>query len=112
MEIQRFMHVPLYVDGVQVTAETMAEIAKWCGGVISERKVQGRTEEFIKVQVNNPPSIRQTQAHVGDWVLKTKTGFKIYFERAMTKTFVLCKTDEINDSAEKLLTDIFQEPAV
>jgi hypothetical protein len=128
MDTQRFMYVPLFVDGVQVTAENMAEVAEWCEGKIDNTIIKGKNQPFIKVDVLRPISLRQTRAFVGDWVLKIANGkLRVYTQKALVKDFIPAAevTNALAEKigkelfveppretpAERLITEIFQEPA-
>ena len=84
----RYMRKPFYVDGIQVTAENLPAVAAWCKGKIErEDETRGRIE-FIRVDVLRPLNDRQTKAFVGDWVLHSDTGFKVYTGSAFSRCFV------------------------
>lgn len=85
LEIGRYTHVPLYVDAVQVTEENMSEAATWCEGNIATDS-EGR--KFIRVAVTRPNKDRQTMAYVGDWVIKTAIGLKVYTKGSFAHNFV------------------------
>lgn len=85
MKIEKFARKPFVVEAVQVTEENMAEVAAWCGGEV--RTADKKANAYIKLGVYHAINKRQTQAFVGDWVLKMGKGFKIYLEKAMSKTF-------------------------
>lgn len=109
MESQRFMHIPLYVEGVRVTDDNMTEVAEWCGGKIEELPFKGRVQPFIRVSVFRPLSLRQTQAFSGDWVLKGDNGFRVYTNFAREKAFVLA--EKVTDAlAVKVSHELFVEP--
>jgi len=99
------MHVPLYVVGVEVTSENMAEVAKWCEGTMSE--VNGIP--YIKVATIRPLRVRQTQAFVGDHVLKTQVGLKCYTPKAFARAFVQAQEDQSDPKAVELLERIFMK---
>lgn len=83
MQLQQFTRKPLVVEGVQVTEENFQEVAEWCnGGSYNEPK-----GKYIKVDVQNPLTPRQTKAFVGDWVLKSNRGFKVYTETGLKNAF-------------------------
>ena len=91
---QKYVRKPLLVDAVQVTAENFEEIADWCQGSIRNNDngldVSGDVEpgkQHIHVRVHNPRSGRQTKAFVGDWILYTERGYKIYNTKAFAGTF-------------------------
>lgn len=83
MDIKQFKRRPFPVEGVQVTEENIQEVAEWCGGDV-RRTV---TETYIKVKTHRPLNEKQKRAYVSDWVLKAKTGFKVYTDQAMENSF-------------------------
>lgn len=91
----RYVRKPLYVDAVQVTADTFEDVAKWCmGDVIHNDGPEYPTnageapqDHHIRLRVHNPQSVRQTKAFVGDWILYTDRGYKIYTEKAFKDNF-------------------------
>lgn len=92
LKIHKFVRKPLYVDVVRINQENMEEVAEWCGGKIDTITVDGSAVKIIKLRVHRPLSARQTQGFVGDWVLKTKSSFKIYTPRAFDKQFEKVRT--------------------
>lgn len=93
METLKFVRKPFYVDAVRVTSANIADVAKWCGGVVRQAKpdgdiVQGRVpNKYIEVPVYLPMNDRQKMAFVGDWVLFAGKGYKVYTNPAFNKTF-------------------------
>lgn len=84
MQTTKFTRKPFEVDAVQVTADNIEEVAKWCQGeVITEDD-----QPCIKVRVLRALNDRQTKAFVGDWVLYAGTGYKVYIDKAFKKSFV------------------------
>jgi hypothetical protein len=89
LDIQNYRHKPTYVQAVCVTAENMAEIAEWCkGNVLNNDEMKS----YVKVPVIRAINERQTEAYVGDWVLKAGTSFKVYTPKGFEKGFELCNT--------------------
>ena len=83
-----FVRKPFPVQAVQVTTENMNEIAEWCNGEIRNLgEHDGRWGPFVEVDVINPLRPRQAQAFVGDWVLQSEKGFKVYTRSAFEKCF-------------------------
>ena len=93
----KYVRKPLYVDAVQVTSENFAEVLHWCQGDlgavdgteftrIDESKIDPE-KQYIRIRVHNPLSPRQTKAFVGDWILYTDRGYKIYTQRAFEENF-------------------------
>jgi hypothetical protein len=89
----KYIRKPLIVDAVQVTVENFEALAAWCQGTITNNDGTGEPEEIdpntqhIRVRVHNPRSGRQTKAFVGDWILYTEMGYKIYNTRAFIGSF-------------------------
>jgi|RhiMetStandDraft_4_1073278.scaffolds.fasta_scaffold84086_2 hypothetical protein len=86
---QRYIRKPLYVDAVRITAGNFEDIAAWCQGDIQQEDVPGKgmSKKFIRVRVQNPKNPRQTKAFVGDWILYTETGYKVYTVKAFHAAF-------------------------
>jgi hypothetical protein len=89
---KRYVRKPLFVDAVRVSQENFDEIAQWCQGNI--RTNGSESEEgsypgarYIHVRVHNPRSPRQTKAFVGDWILYTPMGYKVYTHKAFEGSF-------------------------
>lgn len=83
LETRVYTRKPFEVIGVQVTELNMDQIADWTNGSCRVKD----NARYVKVDVTRPLSDRQTRAYVGDWVLKTDTGFKVYTNGAFHKTF-------------------------
>jgi hypothetical protein len=84
----KYIRKPFEVDAVQVTADNMQEVADWCSGtIVVEKDKQDKLQQFIKVNAVNVTSDRQTQAFVGDWVLSNGNGYKVYTNKAFSRTF-------------------------
>jgi hypothetical protein len=80
---------PLYVDAVRITGANFDAVADWCQGEIQEDQVpaQGTRKKFIRFRAHNPKNPRQTKAFVGDWLLCTERGYKVYTNRAFHASF-------------------------
>jgi hypothetical protein len=83
IQTKRYVRNPLYVDAVQVTEENFKELAQWCMGDVQN----DGTKDYIRVRVHTPKSARQTMAFVGDWILYSDKGYKIYSNRSFLDTF-------------------------
>lgn len=95
MEIttKQYIKKPLYVEAVNITRRNFTDVAKWCGGAVRSENVTGQgTVKFIKIEAHNPINNRQTKGYVGDWILKTERGFKVYNPKAFAESF-----DEVVD---------------
>lgn len=94
---KKFIRKPLFVEAVQVTDENFDSIAKWCHGDIcadGADHVKPPGTKYIRIHVLNPMNPRQTRAYVGDWILYTDKGFKIYTDNAFTSSFDEAPTSE------------------
>lgn len=90
VETQRFVRKSFPVEAIQVTPENLKQIAKWCGGQVRHDgdKEGHLSRDYIKVRVAYPINDRQTQAFLGDWVLKSGKSFKVYTNAAFENSFV------------------------
>jgi hypothetical protein len=103
IETSKYVRRPIYVDAVQVTEENFAEMAIWCQGQIRPNDDADPIEQItdllaidpktqhIHVRVHNPKNIRQTKAFVGDWLLYTERGYKVYTTKAFKAAFDLAE---------------------
>jgi hypothetical protein len=89
IQTQRYIRRALFVDAIQVTDENFDELITWCQG---DSQNDG-TRKYIRVRVHTPKSIRQTQAFVGDWILYTDRGYKVYTNRSFTDNFDLAEEE-------------------
>lgn len=74
---------------VRVTPLNIEEVAKWCGGTIQHdgEKEGNYSRDYIKVPVASPFNKRQTEAHVGDWVVQQRRSFKSFQNQAARAIF-------------------------
>lgn len=89
---EKYIRKPLVVVGVEVTDDNFMELALWVQGSImnidgSEAEAIDPKNQFILVRVHNPKSPRQSRAFVGDWVLYSDRGYKVYTPKAFKNTF-------------------------
>lgn len=85
MDTSKYSRKPFEVEAVQITEENFDEVVRWCTGLV-ETKDDGT--RYIRVRVHQPMNVEQTHAYVGDWVLYSTRGFKIYKDRPFRKNFV------------------------
>jgi len=78
-----YVRKPFAVEAAQVTEENFLDVALWCGGEVRE----AGEKQYIKVPVKRPMNDRQTRANVGDWVLSSGDGFKVYSKSAFYGSF-------------------------
>lgn len=86
---KKFIRKSFPVDAIQVTPENMEAVAKWCAGTIMKNgdKEGHLSRDYIQVRVAYPLNPRQTEAYLGDWVLKSGKSFKVYTNSAFEKSF-------------------------
>ena len=91
---EQYIRKPLYVAAVRITNGNFEEIAAWCQGeilkddsVYQDASGKGTGQRYIHVRVHNPKNTRQTKAFVGDWLLYTERGYKVYTNKAFHASF-------------------------
>lgn len=105
---EKYVRKPLYVDAVQVTEKNFETIARWCFGSIGnidETPVTKATDvdppkQYIHVRVHNPKNPRQTKAFVGDWILYTERGYKVYTTKAFQANFLKVTSEESSEGVD------------
>ena len=94
VDTEKYIRKPLYVDAVRVTAQNFNDCVEWSMGEMElEERPGGDMRKFIKVRVHNPKNPRQTKAFIGDWLLYTDRGFKVYTNKAFRQAFDLVTED-------------------
>lgn len=90
-KVQHYVRKSFGVDCVQVTAENMATVARWCKGdvLVTEPKNPAMAKQYIYLDVPKSRDERHERAYIGDWVLKMGGGFKFYNDRAFKDAFEL-----------------------
>lgn len=87
--VATYSRISFDVEAVLVQVDKLQSIAIWCNGSIHfEDNGSGLQVPYIKVNVVRPPSERQTKAFVGDYIVYTNSGFRIYTESAFQRTFL------------------------
>lgn len=102
---EKYVRKPLFVDAVQVTSENFLDVARWSFGEIKNKdgspvdfsKGPDPENQYIQVRVTNPKNSRQSKAYVGDWILYTMHGFKVYTTRAFHASFERVEEEEHSD---------------
>ena len=91
----KYVRKPLFVDAVRITGTNFDEIASWCQGEVQteENLDKGETKKYIRVRVHNPKNPRQTKAYIGDWLLYTERGYKVYSSKAFHASFEEVRSD-------------------
>lgn len=102
-----YIRKPFTVQADRVTDKNIRQMAEWCKGETKGLgEHDGRWGPFIEVPVVNPDpnKPRQSQAFVGDWILLSEQGFKVYTDRAFMKHF-----DSAEDHARAMAEIIRKE---
>lgn len=89
IKTKQFVRKPIFVEGLRVTAKNFDRIKVWAGGEerLDEDKASGTTKKYIRIDTQHAKNERQRKAFIGDWVLKTDKGLKIYSNYAFHKSF-------------------------
>jgi hypothetical protein len=79
----------LFVDAVRITKANFDDIAEWCQGEVKQTETPGKGtgKKYIRIRAHNPKNPRQTKAFVGDWILYTDRGYKVYTNQAFHASF-------------------------
>lgn len=106
----QYIRKPLHVAAVRITGSNFEEIAAWCQGEIQTEGAdytpgKGVGTQFIRVRVHHPKNPRQTKAFVGDWLLYTERGYKVYTNRAFHEAFDPIESGRVRSFTEDDLDD-------
>lgn len=108
---KRYIRKPVHVDAVRVSHANFEELAEWCHGEIRfDPDGKGNRKRYIFVRVHNPKNDRQKTAFVGDWLLYTDHGYKVYTNKSFVHAFELAEgfADMVAE-ARKTLEDAEKE---
>lgn len=102
VKTKKFVRKPIYVEGLRVTAKNFAQVMAWAGGEerLDEDKATGTTKKYIRIETQHAKNERQRKAFIGDWVLKTDKGFKIYSNYAFHRSFDTIETEAAETRVE------------
>ena len=109
LKLENYERLPFTIQAVEVTAENMKAVAKWCGGQIRTSGKRG-IQKYIKVEVKRALNDRQTMAYIGDFVLKAGSGFKVYTPKAFSESFRK-KIEGMVEVAERMVAREQEEDA-
>lgn len=100
VKTKKFVRKPIYVEGVRVTAKNFGQVMAWAGGEerLDEDKASGTTKKYIRIDTQHAKNERQRKAFIGDWVLKTDKGFKIYSNYAFHRSFDTVETEATQEA--------------
>jgi hypothetical protein len=96
-KVEKYVRKSFPVDCVQVTAENMSAVARWCNGDIRTTTPRNPAEakNYIYLDVPKARDDRHQRAYIGDWVLRMHNGFKFYNDRAFKEAFELPEVREV-----------------
>lgn len=94
---KKYIRKPLIVEAVQVTEENFEIVKRWCIGTVCNNNETfvnpaaplNPATQYIRVRVHHPKNSSQTKAYVGDWILYTDRGYKVYKTRPFQENFDL-----------------------
>jgi hypothetical protein len=87
---QDYVRKPFPVQAVLVTPLNIEELAKLCDSKILEGEKEGNfSRQYFKIRVDKPINDRQTEVHVGDYLVRQGRKFKSYQEKQFRSTFDL-----------------------
>lgn len=89
LEATRYMRKPFFPEGFTVDGKNMEKVALWCNG-----RVVGNAEaSFIWVPVENARRRIQSEAYVGDTILRSWRGdrfsYKVYKPEWLQREFIV-----------------------
>ena len=115
MKPTRFMRIPFFVTGYQVTDEDMDVIAKWCDGYVN----RNTEKPFIRVPVSRVTNEKYTRAYPGMWIIGSKhrgeRSFKVFTEEWLKKQFTIMPDDVFDEIAgidPVVETPVMSTPAI
>jgi hypothetical protein len=103
MQTETYRRKIIAVEAIQVTEETLYEIAKWCGGDV--RTDYETKEKFIKISVLHPLKPEHSKAYAGNWILKSAAGYKIFNDKAFLSSWEKVDPEPKSDTPEDRLRE-------
>lgn len=83
--VNTYVRRPFEVQAIQVTAQNMAAVARWCGGKIAKTRTEVNFIDVPTVKEKHPSHGR---AFVGSWVVTGREGtFSTYSDKTFQRTF-------------------------
>lgn len=86
-----YIRKPFRVSSYRVTLTNIDKVAKWCGGRVAEGEKEGNlSRKLIKVpRFSKDPNkkLPDNEAHVGDWVVRSGSSYRVYNDKAFRRTF-------------------------
>ncbi len=106
MDIKNARRKTFDVEFVEVTQENLLEVGDWCGGQI----VLDDGSSHIKLATPNVVNNRQSNAYVGDFVLKSPTGFRSFSAKAFKNTFEILPNRNTLAKDEEIVPPVVASP--
>ena len=106
-----FQRKTFRVRSMQITAENLHDISKWCNGtVVQERNIDNEIVVYLIVTTSRVNGrVEKVKAFVGDWVscLTTANHFKVYRNQAYVEAFEpILSTEERREAVAELLEEM------
>lgn len=87
MQATHFMRKPFVVTGYRVDKDNMETLARWCQGQV----IEDERRPFVRVPVDRPLHRKQTEAHIGCWIVvsvqEEEKSFKVFSHDWILKHF-------------------------
>lgn len=109
---EKYVKKPLFVDAVRVTEQNFDELVDWVQTTTQAEVIDDGSKKFIKIFVHSPKNAKQTKAFIGDWLLKTDLGIKIYTNRAFRGSFEPVEVEEFVPATPENIAQAVQETEV
>lgn len=100
-----YMRKPFYVSAFQVTEENLESLSEEHG--LDIRTAAKTGARYLKVKVLRPLNDRQTKAFVGDWLLVSENGYKVYTQAAFEKNFI-----RVSKAEDRMLDAVAEKRAI
>ena len=99
LNLKNYKSKPIFVEAVQIQENNMAEIATWVEGEVITLDAQEDKPavSFVKTHVLRSKGYIRNKGYVGDWLVKSDLGVKIYTDSAFQRAF------ETDDSSQETL---------
>lgn len=78
------------IEAVKITRQNIDAVAKWCGGSVLARRVQGEPSRlYVHFGETKYTRVTMTKAFIGDWILMVDDEFKHYRDRSFHMVYQL-----------------------
>lgn len=74
------------VGAVRITEENIREVATWCGGTVA-KTLTDNPKLYVCVGTKVHNQLRDTKAHIGDWIINVDGEYKHYRDRQFRQAY-------------------------